>query len=243
MWVQRACSYIPVNVPVLIGMLCTPPTIFNIALWQWINSTYNAGLNYGNRNTSAPCSTKDTLIAYFGASATAIGVSLALRQLTTKMIGNRTGAIVPVARAMTMYLGAATANFVNVYLMRQAELKTGIMVNDELGEEMGISNLAAKNAVFQTALSRFFLAAPPFLIPAVGAASLHLMGMMPNAFAPKLIVDVMLIAVGLRLACPMGSSLFQQITSLPADQLEQEFMMKENSKGDKIRTFYFNKGL
>eukprot|EP00351_Strombidinopsis_sp_SopsisLIS2011_P002895 CAMPEP_0116886216 /NCGR_PEP_ID=MMETSP0463-20121206/19940_1 /TAXON_ID=181622 /ORGANISM="Strombidinopsis sp, Strain SopsisLIS2011" /LENGTH=64 /DNA_ID=CAMNT_0004546163 /DNA_START=93 /DNA_END=287 /DNA_ORIENTATION=+ len=63
------------------------------------------------------------------------------------MIGKRTGGIIPIATAFTMYFGSATSNFVNVNLMRQAERKSGIMVNDENGQEMGISILAAKSAV------------------------------------------------------------------------------------------------
>jgi len=39
--------------PIAFGMIITAPTPFNTVLWQWINQTYNAALNYGNRNASS----------------------------------------------------------------------------------------------------------------------------------------------------------------------------------------------
>mmetsp|Transcript_386 Transcript_386/g.473 ORF Transcript_386/g.473 Transcript_386/m.473 type:complete len:86 (+) Transcript_386:443-700(+) len=85
-------------------------------------------MNYCNRNTTAATSNKDSLLAYMCASGTAVGMSLSLRFLTNKVLGSRQGALVPVARCFTMYMGAASANFVNVHMMRQAEKEQGISV-------------------------------------------------------------------------------------------------------------------
>lgn len=52
-WIMRMCSFVPTNVPIIFGMLLTPPTPMNTAFWQWLNQTYNAGMNYGNRNASS----------------------------------------------------------------------------------------------------------------------------------------------------------------------------------------------
>ena len=52
-WGMRLSSFIPVNLPISFGMVCTAPTPFNTILWQWVNQTYNAVLNYGNRNASS----------------------------------------------------------------------------------------------------------------------------------------------------------------------------------------------
>jgi hypothetical protein len=52
-WAMRMSAFIPTNVPIIFGILMTAPTPFNTALWQWVNQTYNAGLNYGNRNASS----------------------------------------------------------------------------------------------------------------------------------------------------------------------------------------------
>lgn len=243
MKLSRANGFVPVNIPITFAMLCTAPTIFNIAFWQWINGTYNAGMNYFNRNTTAATSDKDTFIAYLYATGAAVGMSLSMRFLTNKMLGGRQGAAVHFARCFTMYMGAATANFVNVHMMRQAEKERGITVTDEFGEEMGVSKLAAQSAVMQTASSRYILSMPTFSIPAIGTGLLSGVGLMPQAGILKTIIDVTLCGVGLGIACPMGSSLFLQKTSLPSEKLEEEFKEKINSRGDKVTTFYFNKGL
>jgi hypothetical protein len=52
-WVMRMCAFVPTNLPIIFGMLMTPPTPANTIFWQWINQTYNAGMNYGNRNASS----------------------------------------------------------------------------------------------------------------------------------------------------------------------------------------------
>lgn len=52
-WVMRMCAFVPTNLPIIFGMLMTPPTPLNTMFWQWINQTYNAGMNYGNRNASS----------------------------------------------------------------------------------------------------------------------------------------------------------------------------------------------
>ena len=41
------------NTPILFGVLMTKQTTVNILMFQWLNQTYNAGLNYGNRNASS----------------------------------------------------------------------------------------------------------------------------------------------------------------------------------------------
>ena len=52
-WVMRMSAFVPTNVPIIFGMLLSTPTPLNTAMWQWINQTYNAGMNYGNRNASS----------------------------------------------------------------------------------------------------------------------------------------------------------------------------------------------
>jgi hypothetical protein len=53
MWPARSSTFVTTNIPIITGMLIAPPTPLNIIFWQWINQTYNAGLNYGNRNASS----------------------------------------------------------------------------------------------------------------------------------------------------------------------------------------------
>lgn len=48
----RMCGFVPVNVPILFGIVLAPPTMKYTAFFQWINQSYNAGLNFGNKNSS-----------------------------------------------------------------------------------------------------------------------------------------------------------------------------------------------
>lgn len=34
---MRMCAFVPVNVPILFGMLLSPPSTFNTIFWQWFN--------------------------------------------------------------------------------------------------------------------------------------------------------------------------------------------------------------
>lgn len=48
----RLSGFLPTNVPILLGMVVAPPTMFNTIMLHWVNQSYNAGLNYGNKNSS-----------------------------------------------------------------------------------------------------------------------------------------------------------------------------------------------
>jgi len=68
--------FVPANLPIVLGMLATKPTPFNIALWQWINQSYNAAWNYSNRNATSTFSNKDLAISYLGAVGASVGIAL-----------------------------------------------------------------------------------------------------------------------------------------------------------------------
>jgi len=52
-WFARTSAFIPANLPIIAAMMLSAPTPFNTVFWQWVNQTYNAGFNYGNRNASS----------------------------------------------------------------------------------------------------------------------------------------------------------------------------------------------
>jgi len=43
---------------------------------QWINQTYNAAMNYGNRNVSSTLTTHDLAKGYGGAVAVSVSIAL-----------------------------------------------------------------------------------------------------------------------------------------------------------------------
>jgi len=36
-WPMRTSSFVPTNIPIIVGMLCSPPTQFYTIFWQWLN--------------------------------------------------------------------------------------------------------------------------------------------------------------------------------------------------------------
>ena len=56
-WPLRFSSFIPMNLPISFGMLFLAPTPLNTIFFQWLNQTYNASLNYANRNASSKYTT------------------------------------------------------------------------------------------------------------------------------------------------------------------------------------------
>jgi len=51
-WPMRVSAFLAVSVPLMAGMTLSAPTMFNSLMWQWINQSYMAGLNYGNKSAS-----------------------------------------------------------------------------------------------------------------------------------------------------------------------------------------------
>ena len=61
-----------------------PPTVMNTFFWHWLNQTYYAGLNYGNRNATNPNSTISIGLAYTAAAVSSVFLAIFLR----KIVGN-----------------------------------------------------------------------------------------------------------------------------------------------------------
>lgn len=129
-WVMRFSSFIPLNLPISFGMIIAPPTPFNTILWQWINQTYNAGVNYGNRNASANYTMHDIGKSYFAACSVSILVSLGIRKALESRTRYMKGGKLIMFNSISTFFAISTAGFLNAYLMRQTELKKGIEVLD-----------------------------------------------------------------------------------------------------------------
>lgn len=242
-WVMRMCAFVPTNLPIIFGMLISPPTPVNTMFWQWLNQTYNAGMNYGNRNASSPQTTGDILFGYSMAVASSITISLSLRKLCAGITKNMKGGTMVLANSIINYIAVASAGFLNSYCMRMGEMKKGIQILDEQGEPIGISKKCAETAVMQTSLSRLVLSAPTFIIPGLSMFLLDKAGLIPKSRVPKTILELTVISVALYLALPVSVSLFPQRGEILASEIEEEFRDRKNSKGHLISKYYYNKGL
>lgn len=118
-WSMRMSSFIPMNMPIGFGMIFAAPTPMNTIMWQWINQTYNAMVNYGNRNASSEYTTSDIMKSYTAACTASIGMSLGIRKAFA--LSTASGAKGPklyVLNSISSFMAMSTAGFLNAYLMR-----------------------------------------------------------------------------------------------------------------------------
>lgn len=186
-------------------------------------------MNYGNRNASSVNTTGDLLFGYSMAVASSIGMSLGIRKLSHNLTKNLHGGPMILANSLISYTAVATAGFLNSFCMRMGEMKKGIKITDEAGEDMGISKVCAKKAVIQTAFSRIILSFPIFTIPGVAMFLLDKGGLIPKSRVPKTILELTVITFALWVALPLSVSLFPQRGEIAANELEQEFKGMRNS--------------
>jgi hypothetical protein len=69
-------AYIPLGVPIRVGMTQPGMPTSQIVFWQGINQTYNAAVNLANSNATKKVSTTTILEGYVGACLGAFGVRL-----------------------------------------------------------------------------------------------------------------------------------------------------------------------
>lgn len=239
---MRMSSWVPANMFINYGLIIAKPTVFNTVIWQWINQTYNAMFNYGNRNASSVYTTKDIVQGYACAVAASITVALGLRKyfstFTAAMGG---GAKLIIFNSISTFFAVSTAGFLNAYLMRQTELKTGIDIFDPTNPSntIGKSKYAASQAVLQTAISRY-LVQVPIMLPSAALFVLEKFSMVPQAYAANLVLQMALIFCQEYFAMPLAVALYPQTGSVASSSVEPSLTQNLQNIPD---YFEYNKGL
>lgn len=129
-----------------------------VIFWQWMNQSFNAGVNYTNRSGEA-VPFRQLFIPYLCATGGAVTSALAMNKMT-KYVPSLVGRFVP-------YFAVAVANCINIPLIRQKELKYGTDIKDSEGNHLGKSKVAARKAISQVVFSRIILAGPSMMITPV----------------------------------------------------------------------------
>jgi len=117
-WVMRLSSFLPMNMPISFGFIMAAPTPFNTIFWQWVNQTYNATLNYGNRNASSQYTMQDIAKSYAMACGASITLALGVRKAMNPLTKGATGAKLMVFNTAGSFIGCSTAGFLNAWFMR-----------------------------------------------------------------------------------------------------------------------------
>eukprot|EP00474_Spongospora_subterranea_P010205 CRZ10663.1 hypothetical protein [Spongospora subterranea] len=231
----RFSAFVPVNLPICVGMLTTttvPGTIF----WQWVNQSYNVAVNHSNRNASNAMSNEQILKAYTGAVLASCSISVGLNQIAKRANMKLLGQFTP-------FIAVATAGALNVVLMRRNELDQGIEIKDSEGNVCGKSKAAGRAALTQVALTRVALPAPILIIPPIIMNALKNARMIPTGRYGKLIVETGVVTACLAMAVPLAIGIFPQTGIISVQDLEEEFQNVRDSKGDRVSVFTYNKGL
>ncbi len=79
---MRMSGFVIFNVPLVFAVLFTKnQTPAMNATFQWLNQTYNAGMNYGNRNASCQYTMSDLGKGYLAATLTSVCIALYTRRV------------------------------------------------------------------------------------------------------------------------------------------------------------------
>ncbi|KAJ8408776.1 hypothetical protein AAFF_G00245940 [Aldrovandia affinis] len=233
--IGRMSAQVPMNMTITGCMMTFYKTTSAVVLWQWINQSFNAIVNYTNRSGDAPITVSQLGTAYVSATTGAVATALGLNALT-KHVSPLIGRFVPFA-------AVAAANCINIPLMRQRELKHGIPIMDENDNRLGESTKAAQQAISQVVVSRILMASPGMAIPPFLMNTLEKRAFLkrfPWMSAP---IQVGLVGFCLVFATPLCCALFPQKSSMSVSRLEPELQEKIRASHPGVERVYFNKGL
>jgi tricarboxylate carrier len=240
---QRFCSYSFVNIPILFGMIISRQTTANIVLWQWVNQTYNAILNYSNRNASSSMDMKGLSTAYIGAVTTSIGIGLGMRRILTPYASRFRGPAQMFFNFLINVTAIGCAGVLNVLIMRSKELSDGITLTDSEGNDMGRSPKIGKDAVLKTAFSRIILPIPPLLLPTVAFYLMEKRNLVPKNKVAKILTETAIFFSSMAFAPPLCCAIFEQTSKVHVSKLEPHFHNLKDKNGRPIEELYYNKGL
>lgn len=220
------CGFVPVNIPIVFGILCAPPTMKFTAFFQWLNQSYNAGLNFGNKNSTCEYSNMDLFKGYCAAIGSSVGVALTLRFLTQGITKRATGTKLLLLNTIVGGSAGACASFCNTMCMRYAEIEKGIDVceDENLEKKLGISKVCAKSAVVETSLSRSAMSLSSCAIPTSIILMCGMLGIAPQSFAAKTVLELGCVGIALRVGLPLSVSIFPPISEKDTSgEMEEEF--------------------
>ncbi|XP_020929125.1 sideroflexin-2 isoform X2 [Sus scrofa] len=82
-----------------------------VIFWQWVNQSFNALVNYTNRNAASPTSLRQMAVSYITATTTAVATAVSMNMMTKRAP--------PLVGRWVPFAAVAAANCVNIPMMRQ----------------------------------------------------------------------------------------------------------------------------
>ncbi|KAL5280692.1 SFXN2 family protein [Megaselia abdita] len=242
---QNFCGRMSFQVPggMLItgGMLTFYRTVPAVVLWQFINQSFNAVVNYTNRNANSPTTVTQLGVAYVSATTSALVAAIGCKNYWTKKAS-------PIFQRYVPFAAVAAANCVNIPLMRQNEIINGIDVQDDKGHVVGKSRFAAIKGISQVVLSRITMAAPGMLVLPIIMEKLEQNASFKKATYLHAPFQTGMVGCFLLFMVPAACSIFPQTASMNTSTMRRlepklyDEMMKKTDGKPPAKVFY-NKGL
>lgn len=242
---QNFCGRMSFQVPG--GMLITGAmlqfyrTVPAVVFWQFVNQSFNAVVNYTNRNANSATTVTQLGVAYVSATTSALIAAIGCKNYWTKKAP-------PIFQRYVPFAAVAAANCVNIPFMRQNEILQGIDVQDENGNVVGKSRVAAVKGISQVIFSRIVMAAPGMLVLPVIMEKLEKFPAFKKMTFMHAPFQTAMVGCFLIFMVPTACSLFPQMCSIKTStvkRLEPELYeeMVKNTKENVPERVYFNKGL
>ncbi|CAN9515189.1 unnamed protein product [Ophioblennius macclurei] len=233
----RMSGYVPFGTPIVIGLLLPNQTVVSTIIWQWLNQSHNACVNYANRNATKPTPTSKFLQGYVGAVSSAVSIAVGLNVLIQKA-NKLSPATRMIIQRLVPFPAVASANICNVGLMRHNELSEGIDVLDNNGNVVGSSKIAARHAIMETAFTRVVLPMPIFVLPPIVMSYLERLRFLQSNRRLLLPIHSLVCLLTFGLSLPVAISLFPQMSQIEVSRLEPDIAMATDCK-----VVTYNKGL
>ncbi|XP_052754794.1 sideroflexin-2 [Galleria mellonella] len=213
-----------------------------VVFWQWVNQSFNALVNYTNRNANSPLTTTQMGVAYVSATSAAMATALTFKFVVQKRATN------PILARFVPFVAVAAANWVNIPLMRQNEIILGLDVTDENDKVIGKSQLAPAKGISQVVTSRIVMCAPGMLLLPVIMERIEHRPWMQRIKWAHVGIQTAIVGMFLTFMVPTACALFPQRCKLSIDTIKRFEKDKydeivKNTGGNPPEYVYFNKGL
>ncbi|XP_048516065.1 sideroflexin-2 isoform X2 [Athalia rosae] len=238
----RMSFQVPGGMAITGAMLQFYRTTTAVVFWQWVNQSFNALVNYTNRNANSPVSTSQLGTAYVSATVAAMLTAIGCKTFWQ----NRAN---PLMARYVPFAAVAAANCANIPLMRQNEIINGIDVSDENGNRLTKSKIAAVKGISQVTLSRIVMCAPGMLILPPIMQKLETYAWMQRIKPLHGPMQIMMVGCFLTFMVPTACALFPQNCAIAVSTLKRwepenyEELRKNCEDGTLPAVLYFNKGL
>ncbi|XP_071560273.1 sideroflexin-2-like [Temnothorax nylanderi] len=237
----RMSFQVPGGMAITGAMLQFYRTTQAVVFWQWVNQSFNALVNYTNRNANSPVTTNQLGVAYVSATIAAMITAIGCKSYWEKRASPLMARYVPFA-------AVAAANCANIPLMRQNEIANGVDLVDEDGRKLTKSKLAAVKGISQVVISRIVMCAPGMLILPPIMERLEKYAWMQRIKPLHAPIQIMMCGISLTFMVPTACALFPQMcffktTTLQRWEPENYELLQKNCEGKLPTYLYFNKGL